>query len=132
MAVTVDDFSQIVGIKHHDGEIAGIAFSGNTIRLSIKSFDNELAELDLTGVEIFVADNLREGNIIDRMYLWHVDDVPSRVQARVVQATHFESYERLKRSLQKADRFFYLESSFGAEIMAIVGHVNKCDGESPR
>jgi hypothetical protein len=121
-AVMTDKTGQILGIAHHDGTIEAIRFPApKTVQIDIKDSEGNLYAIGLEKCRYFTATNLREGNIIDRMYLWQLGSVPASVLPRASEIFHFNVLS-LAESDGKA-KLFLLESSYGAEIFAIIEEV---------
>ena len=119
--LSVDDLGQVIGISHHDGRIESISLgAGESIDLRLVSSDGEKAAVRLLGVGYFAANNLREGNIIDRMYLWSVGKAPDAIMKRLLQALSIGSIDVLQTKFGDDAYVFHLECSYGAEMFAVL------------
>jgi len=90
------------------------------IDLHIISSDGVKSDVQLLGVEYFVLNNVREGNIIDRMYQWSLQKAPSLITRRMLQALAIGSMDVLTAKFSSDVRIFHLECSYGAELFAII------------
>lgn len=117
----VDDLGQVIGISHHDGRIDSISLNaGERIELCFISSDGEKAMIRLLGVDFFAINNMREGNIIDRMYLWDLGGVPDVIRKRMLQVFSINSFDVLQKKFGDRAYAFHLECSYGAEMFAIL------------
>ena len=127
--VVVDGVGQVVGVRHHDGQIIGIAFpSEGLVEICLRDSAGEENSVSLEGVEYFLVNNLREGNIVDRMYVWDLDAAPRFVIGPLLEALSANGLDALSQRLGGKIKVFRLESSFGAEVTALVRRIcaQKC------
>jgi hypothetical protein len=68
-------------------------------------------------------DEVREGNVVDRMYLWSLGTVPKAVLQRMLQRLEIGPSEVLVEKFGPKAQIFQLECSYGAHILAVVEHV---------
>jgi len=90
--------------------------SGVTIHQDGVDFSKRYSAFD----SYFALNNLREGNIIDRMYLWDLDRTPEGIARRLRQALNVDSATLLSGAVDGASKVFHLECSYGAELFAVV------------
>lgn len=120
-----DGTGQVIGISHHDGHIAAILFPKDAqFELRIVSSDGEEISVELLGVEYLALNNLREGNIIDRMYLWNFAKAPPMIVNRMLEVLSMRSKDVLAESFGDGVFIFHLECSYGAELFALVRSAN--------
>jgi hypothetical protein len=114
---------EISGFRYHDGALTGISFVANaTIDVGITDASGDRATITLSDVDFFMANNIREGNTIDRMFLWPIADAPNHVKTSIVDLFGLVSFEACKGD--SSEKFvFHLSSSFGAEIYSVVGAI---------
>lgn len=116
-----DDSGQVIGISQHDGQIRALFLpSDGQVELRIVSSDGEEAKVTLLGVEYLALNNLREGNIVDRMYLWELSKTPKMIMGRMLKALAISSKDALSAQLEDDVNVFHLECSYGAELFAVV------------
>ena len=120
---SIDNSGQIVGLSHHDGRIRSVGIESDALSLRIVGSSGNEAVVLLAGVQYFALNNLREGNIIDRMYLWELNKTPSAIMKRMLHAMSIASSEVLLKKFASGIRVFHLECSYGAEIFAVVDQV---------
>ena len=116
-----DESGQVIGVSHHDGRIrALIVEDGGQIELLITGSGGEEATVVLLGVEYLAMNNLREGNIIDRMYRWPLAKAPPLIMRRMLAVLSIASEDVLVREFGDNAHVFHLECSYGAELFALV------------
>ena len=99
-------------------------FMSKNINLCIADSDGNEICVGLSGVKHFVANDLREGNIIDRMYLWRLDDAPATIAKRMINALKINSTGSLSNDLSPTSLLFHLECSYGAELFALINTIS--------
>jgi hypothetical protein len=123
-----DDNGFIKGFPYHDGFLDGILIDdrGKNIYLALRAASGEQRILTLRGVAAFHAEGFREGNIVLNMRILTqnhaMTDEPTR---RILSERLFVD----DGVLPKGARVFLLESSFGAEIVAICHDVEVTGGK---
>ncbi|WP_334180585.1 hypothetical protein [Pseudoxanthomonas sp.] len=117
-----DDIGQVVGVSHHDGSIEGINFGKDSVDINISSSYGEKNTVCLVGVRYFIANGLREGNVVDRMYLWDAEKAPDSIMKRVMQALSIDLPNVMQERASKNSKIFLMECSYGAEIFSVLHH----------
>jgi hypothetical protein len=121
-AVRTDEVGQILGVAHHDGTIEQIRFPApKIVQVDIKDSEGNLCQISLEKCRYFAANNLREGNVIDRMYLWQLTRAPATMVTRASKIFHLDVLSLAQKN--EMTNLFVLESSYGVEIFAIVEEV---------
>lgn len=116
-----NESGQVIGVSHHDGRVRALLFEGDKqIELLIIGTGGEEATVALLGVEYLVMNNLREGNIIDRMYCWPLAKAPPLIMRRMLKGLSIASEDDLVRRSGGGASVFHLECSYGAELFALV------------
>ena len=124
----VDDNNQLLGLQCHDALLSVIDISTSSlIKIGITRKSGDEIRMSLRYVRYFLVNNFREGNVIDRMYLWDVSHLPANIEARVMRNFNVESISALMED-RKDTLIFLLESSYGAEIFAVISSTfNRAD-----
>lgn len=117
-----DDIGQVVGVSHHDGNIDGINFGNDSVDINLSSSCGKKNTVRLLGVQYFIANGLREGNVVDRMYLWDAEKAPDSIMKRAMQALSIDLPKVLQERANKASKIFLMECSYGAEIFSVLHH----------
>lgn len=126
----IDKFGQVSGFRHHDGAITHISFvNKEEIEIGVMGSSQGRSTVRLSGVDFFVTNNLREGNTIDRLFLWHMDAVPTHIQSSMRKNFDLTSLEPFGKG--SSENFvFHLQCSFGAEIFAVISSLAAFQSES--
>lgn len=124
----VDDAGQIIGVDHHDGRLRSVVLRDEEIDLGLVTSAGQNTQVTLTRVKYFALNNLREGNIVDWMYLWDLERAPEGIARRLRQALNMDSATLLSGAIDGASKVFHLECSYGAELFAVVEgvRINAC------
>lgn len=119
--IQVDEKGQLIGFSHHDGRIKSINFLENSnIDLHLIGENKIKSCISLKKVRFFIANNLREGNIVDRTYLWHISNLPDKLLRRLLNFFELGSAEFLQSKDKVNTYVFWLECSYGAEMVAVL------------
>jgi hypothetical protein len=119
--IEVDERGYVRGFPYHDGSLEGIVSSAarREARLALVAEDGSRRVVTLRGVRALAMDQFREGNIVGDLRLLSVAQASADAEvARRIEAKLFLEPS----SIPEAARIFLLESSYGAELVAI------CDG----
>jgi hypothetical protein len=118
-----DSTGQILGVRHHDGRICSITFGANRqISLGIRNSAGVDVNVQLFEVGYSVMNEVRD-NIIDRMYLWPLNQAPQASVQRMLQALQIDSIELLRQKFGPKAQIFHVDCSYGAQIFALVGQI---------
>lgn len=121
--VTCDENGFVRGFPHHDGRLDGVLTDdvSKQAHLAIRSVDGERRVLALRGVVALHIEGFREGNIVSSLRLLTPPQVLLDGELRRL----FD--ERLfidVAKLQSDVSVFVVESSFGADVLAVCGSVD--------
>jgi hypothetical protein len=76
--VDVNEFGQLLGPRFHDSTVVGFSYEqGKDFSLTIKRLDGSRARFILVGVGPFGFGNFRDGAIINDVFAWEPERVPS-------------------------------------------------------
>src|SRR5688572_13067177 len=117
-AVSSDDNGVLRGFSYHDGYLDGVLVSdgGTTANLALRSSAGELRVLALRGLVALDVSNFREGNLVLNIRLLPAARIAGIDDVRTLLA------ERLfiePAGIPTDAAIFLLESSFGADVVAI-------------
>lgn len=120
-SVRTDAHWRAIGFSHHDGFLDGVVLEddGRTARLHVRSVAGERHTVKLTDVESLSVDAFRQGNII--LTIWCVpasEAVAAGLAERIRARLYLDAAK-----LPEGRTVFLLDASYGAEIVAICGHV---------
>ena len=114
--VNLDISGALRGIPYHDGQLEGVLVHDKTVYLGLRSTSGVRRILLLHDVMDLCLDGFRQGNIVLDIR------VLSAAQAKRDDAVRAMVSEKLFRALESMDqevRVFLLESSYGAEVVAL-------------
>ena len=121
-SVSSDENGFLRGFPYHDGFLDGMITDDATkeVHLALRSSSGERRVLRLRHVEALHVDGFREGNIVSNLRMLPAARAAGDVQVRGMLA------ERLfldAANLRPDTVVFWLESSFGAEVVAVCAEV---------
>ncbi len=115
-----DEYGRVTGFPYHDGFLDGVLARGRDVHLALRSTEGQCRVLTLRQVAALHVEGFREGNIVLNMRLLPAKGAAVDAEVRAVLA------DRLFLDPAKLDEdsnVFLLESSFGADVVAICGSV---------
>jgi len=116
----LDAHGSVVGVQYHDGYLEGVLVDETVAYLSLRSARGDRRILALRGLIDLCMNGFRLGNIVLNIR------VLSREQAKSDHSVGVTMSEKLFRdvnTLQIDICVFLLESSYGADIIALCSHV---------
>lgn len=117
----IDQYNQLLGIACHDGLLTGVDVSRRPlITVCISDSTGQAYEVFIGSVKYFYIHNFREGNIIDRMYLWNLSDIPEIAKKNLEKYFEVDCIDRLASRSGKNNFIISLECSYGAELFAVI------------
>ena len=124
LPLNVDTHGALRGVEYHDGHLEGVLVRDATVYLGLRSTSGERRALILQDVMDLCLDGFRQGNIILGI---RVLSLPQAMRDDAVRAIVSEKLFRTLESLEEDVRVFLLESSYGAEIVALCKGVETSD-----
>jgi len=116
---SIDECGVIVGIGYHDGSLWGIESREGNADLLLSNSAGQDVRFCLAGCRSLYVDDFREGNIVDRIYLWSVLSAPpgmlEELRSRGWTTEGLARHQNMK--------LFVLECSYGATVLALVESV---------
>jgi hypothetical protein len=105
------------GFPYHDGGLDGVVLGPNEeVHIGLRSVEGERRVLTLTGVKAMAVDEFREGNIVLDISLFAASKLNEHTVLRDVVAQRIT----IKAELIPVEKvIFWLESSYGADVVAI-------------
>ncbi|MBI5537107.1 MAG: hypothetical protein HY898_30575 [Deltaproteobacteria bacterium] len=122
--MNLDADGVIRGVQYHDGRLEGVLVDGDAAYLCVRSASGNQRFLALRDLFDICMDGFRRGNIILNMR------VLSAAQAKADSAVGAKVSEKLFRELDSLHvdaLVFVLDSSYGADVLALCGRVEISD-----
>ena len=116
--LSCDESGRVRGFSYHDGFLDGVLAGGPEVHLALRSTEGHCRVLTLRQVAALHVEGFREGNIVLNMRLLPAKGAAIDAEVRAALAS------RLFLDPAKLDtdsNVFLLESSFGADVVAICG-----------
>jgi hypothetical protein len=118
--LSCDENGMLVGFPHHDGSLDGVLMSGTDAHLALRSSQGEPRVLTLRRVSSLHVGDFCQGNIVGSLWLFRGDQLAHRAH---VQRALMEKLQLDAGKLAPTDMVFLLDSSYGADVVAVCGEV---------
>ena len=113
-----DDAGYARGFQYHDGAFDGVQLTdgGATVRLALRTADDDPFDIVLTGVRALSVTNFRQGNIVLGIRVLRLKQARQDPEIEPLLAERLEGFSL---RFESEDRIFYLDSAYGAEVLAV-------------
>lgn len=124
--VDLNEEGFVTGFPYHDGFLDGLLLGDDRcLHLAIRAVSGERRILTLRGVKASCVDDLREGNVLLNL---RILPVPRAVGEPEVLRMLVERLHMVPARLDNDALVFWLESSYGAEIVAVCDYIEARQG----
>lgn len=107
---------QVEGFRCHDGTLLAIGFGEQAVTLQIQNSAGTVLQIEFICLARMMINDLREGNILDRFYLWQVEDLSGHLRQRL--EAYFGS--GALNDISSSGFILSMECSYGAELFGLI------------
>jgi hypothetical protein len=119
--VMCDEHGFLRGFSYHDGFFEGVLITDREVHFAIRSVSGERRALTLSGVKGLSIEGIREGNVILNLRALSISQVLRDAELSRLLSRHFSAAPA---NLGSGATVFWLEASYGAEVVAVCERVD--------
>lgn len=124
----IDVHGRITGLNCHDGILNMLDVRNkNELKLGMRLTDSSERLISFGDISRLYVQNFREGNIIDSFSLWPMESAPKAAIQLALELSECDSFSNIFPVTEKNKFTLLLESSYGANLLAVIETSYNCD-----